>query len=561
MDQGFLVPQRTLLDHRKPGRRLHVGHEAWRPPRGIRWATKLLNHHKRDTVTAWGVVHSASRLCIWGAALAALGNSKQCLVQAHHLQPLQQLRRQHWQQQHQQQARSVSRPAVANHDAEKICRPSVWPALLAYVILRQIHQKSLLALAASRPPSSFAVIIGMHAIAFLIGALVMDRKTTGNVRRNMGLLFAVFVADGLSWEALSHLGDGHLALSVSLLSGLMLPLTMAASRLLLGRRFALGAWAGAVIVAAGVGYCNLGNPLANIANMTEKGVLAVACLLPCLSLVVKEALMSGMHRLGIPTVGLLTCVAQLVAISRPHHWPPALAPPSWVLPSALQQELAILFHGGPLTYILMSGLVRVALLLLIRASSASTLQLVNALAVPLGAAILTSGLPQNVQALLLTSGGGALYLFGQTRQLIKAKEPAQPKNNQQRKNFMDDLMQEKKKQEQKKAVPQSRQRKNFMDELMQEKKKQEQKKAVEPAVPRQDRLRKNFMDELMQEKKEQKQKKAVEAATSQDAQKQEQRQQARLRRLQARWERQEEEQRENDPQQPSEPLMYADDKK
>merc|ERR1712008_563657 len=89
-----------------------------------------------------------------------------------------------------------------------------------------------------------------------------------------------------------------------------------------------------------------------------------------------------------------------------------------------QQELPALWHGELLTYILLSGLVRVSLLVLIRASSASTLQLVNALAVSLGAAILTAGLPQNMQALLLASCGGALYLFGRTRQLIKAQAPA-----------------------------------------------------------------------------------------------------------------------------------------
>jgi len=406
----------------------------------------------------------------------------------------------------------------------------------------------------------------MHAIAFLIGALVMDRKKASNVRQNMGVLFAVFVADGLSLEALCHLGNGHLALSVSLLSGLMLPLTMAASRLLLGRKFALRAWAGAILVATGVGYCNLGNPLANIVNMTETGWLVAACLLPCLSLVGKEGLMSGSQRLGIPTVGLLTCVAQLVAISRPHNWPPTLAAHSWSSTSALQQELAALWHGGPLTYILLSGLVRVALLVLIRAASASTLQLVNALAVPLGAAILTAGLPQNMQALLLASGGGALYLLGQTGQLIKAEVPALPKKNQQRKNFMDELMQEKNKQEQKKAVEpavpkQNRQRKNFMDALMQEKNKQEQKKAAEPAVPKQNPLHKNFMDELRQEKKEQEQKQQESNRIRREAQKQEQRQQKRLRRMQERWARQEELQREREQQRSSEPLMYADDEK
>merc|ERR1711956_198189 len=164
----------------------------------------------------------------------------------------------------------------------------------------------------------------------------------------------------------------------------------------------------------------------------------------------------------------------------------------------------------------------------------STLQLVNALAVSLGAAILTAGLPQNMQALLLASCGGALYLFGRTRQLIKAQAPAVPKT----------------------SLP----RNTFMDELAQEKEKQEQKKAVEPTVPKQ---RKNFLEELMQEKQEQQLKKDVEATSRQDrpeAQKQEQKRKERLRRMQARWAQQEEKQRNSD-EEPSEPLMYADDTK
>jgi len=275
---------------------------------------------------------------------------------------------------------------------------------------------------------------------------------------------------------------------------------MIASKLLLGRKFGFEAWVGAFIVAEGVGFCNLGNPLANVASMTETGMLVAACLLPCLSMVGKQALMSGSQRLSIPTVGLLTCIAQLVAMSRPHIWPPTLSAPSWALPSTLQQELPALWHGGPLTYILLSGLVRVAFLVLIRASSASTLQLVNALAVPLGAAILTSGLLQNMQALLLASCGGVLYLLGWTRQFIK----------------------------------QNRLRKNLMGERMQDKKEQLLKTAVESETSRQDRL---------------------------EPQKQAQKQKERLRRMRASWAQQEEKQRNSEPEEPSEPLMYADDTK
>jgi len=116
--------------------------------------------------------------------------------------------------------------------------------------------------------------------------------------------------------------------------------------------------------------------------------------------------MSG-QRLNIPTVGLLICIAQLVAIARQQYWPPLGAVPG---------EMAALWNTGSLTYVIVSGLLRVSLLVLIRATSASTLQLLNAVAVPFGAALSTSGFVLNLQALALASGGAILYLFGQREQ-------------------------------------------------------------------------------------------------------------------------------------------------
>jgi len=526
MDQGFWVPLLNPPDHCKKGSHLHAAHVACHSFRGLRGAIKVLDHHGHDAVRVSGVA-DITPWCIWGVAAVALSNSKQYLALARRPQLLQQLQRLRYQQQWQHRGRTVSshtfsRPATAaNQDAGKTLRLRAWPAFLAYVILRQIHQQSLRALAASREAfPHLAFIVGLHAIAFLVGTFFVGRNKAGNLRRNMGVLFAVFVADVLGWEALCRLGDGHLALSVSLLSGLMLPLSMAVSQLLLGQKSALGSWVGAVVVAAGVGYCNLGNPLARIVNMTEVVVLVAACLLPCLSLVGKEALMSGSQRLSVPTVGLLTCVAQLVAILRPHSWPPTLATPAWASVSALQQELEAFWHHGPLTYVVFSGLVRVALLVLIRASSASTLQLVHALAVPLGAATLTSGLPQNVQALLLASGGGALYLLGQKSQLIKAKAPAAPKNRQ-------------RKQEWEKAV-----------EIPKLKKEETETKQVTEAEPSRQEKKLLTWEERQDRLQEQKN---------------ERRQQERLRRMQVRWAQQEEMQREMQQNPPSEPSMYADE--
>lgn len=200
------------------------------------------------------------------------------------------------------------------------------------------------------------------------------------------------------------------------------------------------------MVAAGVGCCTLGNPLTRIANTAEAGLLVAACCLPCLSLVGKEALMLGKQPVSIPMVGLVVCIAQLIAIARPQNWPPTLAAPPWASASALHIELAALWHSGPLTYVIVSGLLRVSILVLISNSSASTLQLVNAVAVPLVATILTSGNQQNVDALLLALGGTALYVLGHREQVAKAVAPSMSNKVRQRTTYMDEVRQEKKEQ-------------------------------------------------------------------------------------------------------------------
>merc|ERR1712008_112347 len=150
-------------------------------------------------------------------------------------------------------------------------------------------------------------------------------------------------------------------------------------------------------------------------------------------------------------------------------------------------------------YLLVRGLLRVSLLVLIRASSASMLQLVTAMAVPLGAAIFTSGLQQNVEGLLLALGGASLYMLGRQReQVAKAEKPV--------------------------AVKKATKRMSFMEELRKEKKEVEYTKQTDQRRS--------------------------------DAQQRQQKQQDRLRRLQARWSQQEVV-RQNKSEGPPEPLMYA----
>merc|ERR1719433_2465888 len=98
----------------------------------------------------------------------------------------------------------------------------------------------------------------------------------------------------------------------------------------------------------------------------------------------------------------------------------------------------------------MSGLLRVSILVLISKSSASTLQLVNAAAVPLVATILTSGQQQNLHALLLALGGSALYVLGHKQKVTKAIATSTSIKVRQRALFMEEvkLQQKEKKQQQ-----------------------------------------------------------------------------------------------------------------
>jgi cobalamin-dependent methionine synthase I len=126
------------------------------------------------------------------------------------------------------------------------------------------------------------------------------------------------------------------------------------------------------------------------------------------------------------------------------------------------------------------------------------LQLVTAMAVPLGAAIFTSGLQQNVEGLLLALGGASLFMLGRQREPVaKAEKPV--------------------------AVKKASKRMSFMEELRKEKKEAEYAKQTDQRLSA--------------------------------AQQRQQKQQDRLRRLQARWSQQEVRQKKSEG--PPEPLMYA----
>jgi len=279
-------------------------------------------------------------------------------------------------------------------------RKAAWLAVLAYMLLSWLHRFTLRQLAA---PPPVGLVAGFHAAAFLAAAAATGWGAPGgrSLAGSLPGIAAVVAIEGLSWLTLSRLGStASLALMVALLSGVAVPYTMAISRLVVQRRFAASAWVGAALVAAGVAYCNLGL-LVTLPAASEAAVLVAACTIPGLGLVLKERLLVGSQTIGIPMVAALVSIVQLVAFSLPlslSSATPSITPSGAVGGSAL------------LAYIAVSGALRLSLVWAIRAASSPTVQLVNALAVPLGATLLASSQQRNALGLVAALVGAALYL-------------------------------------------------------------------------------------------------------------------------------------------------------
>jgi len=293
-------------------------------------------------------------------------------------------------------------------------------AALAYVLSSLLHRRILRVLAAggaAAPP--VGLVAGLHAAAFLAAAALRGRRP-GSGGINVSLVAAVAAAEILSWVTLGGLvGAGDLALTVALLSGCAIPYTMLLSQLLLKRRFAPLAWAGALLVAAGVAVSSLGPP-ANAPGPAEAALLVGALAVPGLALVAKEALLTGSRPPGIAAAAFLTSAAQLVASAALPDWPSAAGF------SAGPPSVALLWSpgcGSLWLYALASGGLRLSLLWALRVSSASTVQLLNALALSVGVAVLASTSVRNLLALLLSCSGGALYFWAHTRQLPALGSP------------------------------------------------------------------------------------------------------------------------------------------
>mmetsp|Transcript_8619 Transcript_8619/g.24198 ORF Transcript_8619/g.24198 Transcript_8619/m.24198 type:complete len:586 (-) Transcript_8619:192-1949(-) len=302
--------------------------------------------------------------------------------------------------------RAAPQAAEGAPQATEVSRRTAWTAAFAYMLLSLLHRRLLGALAASGAPAPcVSLAAAVHAAVFLSAAVLLRRRQTGPGGINF-ILVATFVASELlSWMTLGRLAAaGDLALTVAVLSGSAIPFTMLLSVALLKRRFTPLAWVGAMLVAAGVASCGLGAP-ASLPGAAQAALLVGALAAPGLALVGKEAALTGSRPLGIASGALLLSLAQLGAGWAQPAWPPAA--------HAAPAAAALLWSpgaGAVWLYVLASGALRLSLIWALQVASAPTVQLLNALAVPLGAAVLGAGSPRNIFAVALSCVGAFLYL-------------------------------------------------------------------------------------------------------------------------------------------------------
>ncbi|CAE8665457.1 unnamed protein product, partial [Polarella glacialis] len=325
-------------------------------------------------------------------------------------------------------------PAASDADTVSSARsqssgmaPVLVGALCLFLVL--LHRLALRTI--SQPlPNRF--VVAVHAAMFFVLSLLTRSSAPGPSSAGVRLAVLVGAVEFLGWMALQRVAAAQgLGIAAALLSGASLVYSMGLSRLFIQRQFRSMAWIGALLITFGVAYS--GPSLSGLPSIAQALPLLAAWAFSGLALIGKEAMLSGAkcekdqrnwrrRPLSVPTVAFVSSFALLLALAAPQVGF-ALGRHTWSL-----REVASLLLGpvpmfgdlsiSVLSYIAASGVLRLTLAWALRASSATTVQLVNAVAVPFGAAMLTLAEPAPVipKRLLLALGtslvGSSLYFFG-----------------------------------------------------------------------------------------------------------------------------------------------------
>ncbi|CAE8624770.1 unnamed protein product, partial [Polarella glacialis] len=305
--------------------------------------------------------------------------------------------------------------------------PVLVGALCLFLVL--LHR---LALRTISQPLPIRFVVAVHAAMFFVLSLLTRSSAPGPGPAGVRLAVLVGAVEFLGWMALQRVAAAQgLGIAAALLSGASLVYSMGLSRLLIQRQFRSMAWIGALLITFGVAYS--GPSLSGLPSIAQALPLLAAWAFSGLALIGKEAMLSGAkcekdqrnwrrRPMSVPTVAFVASFALLLALAAPQVGF-ALGRHTWSLREVASLVLGPVPMFGDLSitvlsYIAASGVLRLTLAWALRASSATTAQLVNAVAVPFGAAMLTLAEPAPVipKRLLLALGtslvGSSLYFFG-----------------------------------------------------------------------------------------------------------------------------------------------------
>lgn len=228
----------------------------------------------------------------------------------------------------------------------------------------------------------------VHALAFGALALRHRRENAAGLAHHAPIVLMVVVLEVLThlileWNR-TTLGAGVL---VGMLSGMAVPYVMAFSRALLQKSYNRMTWAGATLVSVGIA-CSIPLPTGASASIGLALLSTSALLLPGLGLVLKEMLLKGRPRrrlrgdgekpaqtLDIFSVAAVSSIGQLLGnlIHGAIVGERIFATSAWTVAS-----------GSLLEYVAASGVVRLAIVMALGKTSALSVQIANAMAVPIG---------------------------------------------------------------------------------------------------------------------------------------------------------------------------------
>ncbi|CAE6932087.1 unnamed protein product [Symbiodinium natans] len=320
---------------------------------------------------------------------------------------------------HRAEAPKAPAAAPSASKGSRFQRVPPWMVAVLGLSVVLLHRVALKEFRHNIPPARF--IVFLHTVFFLMASQLMPPSKWPH-EQNYKVVALVGAMEFLGWASLQQVAfAGGLGVTAALLNGVSLLLTLLCARLILGSHVRPSAWIGAAIVAVGVGATgSMSNLFSSSISAGHVALLGASLAFSSMALTGKEVLFSGRAPLSVPMVACIASFAQLMALAMPE----LLSLRSF--PGSLQFAQIIIGPAPRIMslawpaylYIAASGALRLTFTWGLRAANASTVQLVNAVAVPFGTALLTMLSPHGhltpkmVGALALTLAGSIIFFRG-----------------------------------------------------------------------------------------------------------------------------------------------------